>query len=116
MEMLTGGQLVPVTLSVTLVVVPQCWSRSLHLHMGLDGVRSQICTWRIMSSFQNLAVKWVLWSVLGGQGTNKYAVANAGLSCGAVGSFLGETTGPIPAWPWPDAQPLDLLSCIPQLL
>lgn len=52
-----------------------------------------------MSLFQNLAMTWVVWSVLGGQG----------ISMGAVASCLWQFTGPIP--PWPDAEPLGLVPC-----
>lgn len=39
MEMLMDGQVVLEEVSVALEVVPQCWSHSLCLHMGLDGVK-----------------------------------------------------------------------------
>jgi len=42
-----------------------------------------------MSSFPNLSVNWVLWSiVLGGHGISKHSVVNAGLWAAACGKSL----------------------------
>lgn len=111
-EMLMGGQVVLEKVSVTLEVVPQCCPRSLYL------------LW-----------VWMVWKESGLQVEENYelfpksgcelgSLLSTGRSwyqqmcsgecwavCGAVGSFLWEFAGPIPALPWPDAWPLGLLSC-----
>lgn len=47
-----------------------------------------------MSSFPNVAVNCVLWSVLVGRGINKHAVVSAGLSVGLWAASCGKLLAP----------------------